>query len=215
MGFALLILGLVVGVFGAVSPVSSVVQQRVVLVSTPVGVDPNDYATQNLQMTQGQSVNINLSIENQSVIFTFDVMNQSQYYIWYGCAPLCHKPLLGGTGTYYQQAGETTPYLVNVTVSPSSPYSALFTAPSNGTYYFVFDNSIGSSWSTYVNQNASGYTVGKFALSGMEQTSKYSVNWLPISLGSASMLVGGILPAIFWQPQRKRGNFSNKITKRS
>jgi hypothetical protein len=198
-GFALLILGVALGIFGATSPVSSASQQSLKLVDTPLGVDPNDYATQNLQMVKGQTINVVLSIDNQSVMFTFDIMNQTQYYIWYGCAPLCYQPLLGGDGTYYQHANETTPFLVNETVTPSSPYSASFTAPSNGTYYFVFDNSIGTSWSTYVNHNASGYTEGSFALSETQWINHYSANWPLVGLGSVAMLVGGILPALFWQ----------------
>jgi hypothetical protein len=199
LGFALLIVGIAVGIFGAISPVSSNSQQSVKLVDTPVGVDPNDYATQNLQMVKGQTVNVDLSIDNQSVMFSFDIMNQTQYYIWYGCAPQCYQPLLGGNGTYYQQGNETTPYLVNETVTPSSPYIASFTAPSNGTYYFVFDNSIGASWSTYMNHNASGYTEGSFALSETLSSGRYSANWLFVGLGSVAMLTGGALPALFWQ----------------
>ena len=201
LGFVLLVIGLAIGVFGALTPVSSASNHTVTLVSTALGVDPNDYATQNLQMTKGESVNVELSIENQTK-FTFDIMNQTQYYIWYGCAPECYQPLLGGKGTYSEQANETVPYLVNETVSPSSPYGATFAAPSNGTYYFVFDNSIGQSWNTYVNHNASGYTDGKFALTETQSIAVYSANWPFVGLGSIAMLVGGAHPAIFWQKKK-------------
>ncbi len=204
IGFVLLILGVVIGIFGAITPISSTSERTVSLVNTPLGIDPNDYATQNLQMTKGQTVNVSLSIDNQSTIFSFDIMNQTQYYIWYGCAPDCYQPLLGGHGTYYQQAKETTPYLVNASVSPSSPYNATFTAPSNGTYYFVFDNSIGASWSTYINHNASGYTIGRFALSEVQPVRVYSANLLFVGLGSVAMLAGGAIPAIFWQKKTDR-----------
>lgn len=190
------------GILGATTPISHASQQTVSLVNTPLGVDPNDYATQNLQMITGQSVNVYLSIDNQSVLFSFDIMNQTQYYIWYGCAPECHQPLLGGNGTYYERANETTPYLINETVSPSSPYSASFTAPSNGTYYFVFDNSIGSSWSTYINHNASGYTVGRFELTESKSVHVSSANWPLLGLGSVVMLGGGAIPAIFWEKKK-------------
>lgn len=205
LGLGLLVAGLVVGLFGAIAPVSSASQQNISLVSTPVGVDPNDYATQNLPMTKGQIVHVNLSIDNQSVIFSFDIMNQTQYYVWYGCAPQCHQPLLRGNGTYYEQANETTPYLVNATVSPASPYSDSFTAPSNGTYYFVFDNSIGTSWSTYVNQDAAGYTVGRFELTELEAVDTRAVNWPFLGLGSVTMILGGALSTVFWKtkPSRK------------
>jgi hypothetical protein len=204
IGFALLILGLVIGIFGAITPVSNTSSRSVTLVNTPVGVDPNDYATQNLQMIKGQTIHVSAAIDNQSVIFTFDIMNQTQYYNWYGCAPGCHQPLLGGNGTYYEQANETVPYLVNVTVTPSSPYSASFTAPSNGTYYFVFDNSIGSSWSTYINHNATGYTEGSFALSEVQPVAAYSANWPLVGAGSGAMLGGGAVYAVFWQKKSIR-----------
>jgi hypothetical protein len=196
LGLVLLVVGVIIGIFGAITPISTASQQSVMLVNTPLGVDPNDYATQNLQMTKGQSVEIDLSIENETVKFTFDIMNQTQYYIWYGCAPECYQPLLSGNGSYYQQANETTPFLVNDTVSPSSPYQASFTAPANGTYYFVFDNSIGPSWTTYVNHNATGYTLGKFALSGMQLTNNYSANWPVIGIGSIAMLAGGAVATV-------------------
>jgi hypothetical protein len=202
VGFGLLLLGVVVGIYGAVTPISSPSQKAVSLVNTSLGVDPNDYATQNLQMVKGQTVNVSLSIDNQTTTFTFDVMNQTQYYIWYGCAPTCHQPLLGGNGTYYERANETTPYLVNVTVSSSSPYSTTFSAPSNGTYYFVFDNSIGQSWDTYLNHNATGYVEGKFALSEVESVSVHSVNWIFLGIGSVAMLAGGSLPVIFWEKKQ-------------
>ena len=81
LGFALLLLGIVVGIFGAITPVSSSSQQSIRLVDTPLGVDPNDYATQNLQMVKGQTVNVNLSIDNQSVMFTFDIESDSVLYL--------------------------------------------------------------------------------------------------------------------------------------
>jgi hypothetical protein len=203
VGLAILVIGALVAIVGAVTPVSKISEDSVTLINTAFSVDPNDYATQNLQMTGGQSVSIALSIKNQS-IFTFDIMNQTQYYVWYGCAPKCHQPLLGGQGTYFEQANETTPYLVNVTVTPSSPYAGNFSAPFNGTYYFVFDNSIGSSWSSYLNRNASGNTVGNFALSTVEPGKNYSVNWIFVSAGSALMLAGGSFSTLFWKGSKPK-----------
>ncbi len=204
VGFFLLIIGLILGVIGATSPISNAADKSVSLVNTPLGVDPNDYATQDLQMTKGQTVDVSLSIVNQSVLFSFDIMNQTQYYIWYGCAPLCYQPLLGGQGAYYQQSNETTPYLVNVTVTSTSPYSHAFTAPSNGTYYFVFDNSIGSSWSTYIGHNATGYTEGQFALAETQPTRVYSANWPLVGMGAGVMLTGGVVGTVFWGKKSSR-----------
>jgi hypothetical protein len=199
----ILVIGIAIGLVGAFTPVSTVKQQSVTLINSVISVDPNDYATQNLQMIQGQSVGIKISISNQT-IFSFYVMNQTQYYVWYGCAPQCHQPLLGGQGTFSQQANETSPDFVNATVTPALPYAGSFSAPANGTYYFVFDNSIGPSWSTYINHNASGYIVGTFALSEVQPVKDYTANWLMLGAGSAVMLVGGAISTVFWTNKKKR-----------
>ncbi len=202
VGLVILVIGIAIGLVGAFTPQSTTRQQSVTLLNTVISVDPNDYATKNLQMTQGQSVGIKLSISNQTIFF-FYVMNQTQYYVWYGCAPQCHQPLLGGQGTFSQQANETTPDFVNATVTPATPYAGSFSAPSNGTYYFVFDNSIGPSWSTYINHNASGNTIGSFALSEVQPVKNYSANWLLLGAGSAVMLVGGAIATVFWANKKK------------
>ena len=142
VGLALLLVGSVVGFFGAATPFASTSQKTIPLLNTTFSVPPNDYATQSLELTQGKIVHVAFGIDNQTM-FTFDIMNESQYYIYYNCAPECAQPLLGGNGTYYQQAGEADPTQLNATVSPSSPYSGDFRALTNGTYYFVFDNTIG------------------------------------------------------------------------
>jgi len=164
-------------------------------------VDPNDYATQSLVMTTGQTIQVSLRIDNQT-IFTFDVMNQTQYDVWYNCAPRCHQPLLGGNGAYYQQAKERTPTLVNATVSPSSPYLAQFAAPSNATYYFVLDNSIGPAWANYLNQDASNSTIGQLTLTSMQAVTDYAVNWSFIGLGAVVILAGGAIATWWPRPER-------------
>jgi len=109
---------------------------------------------------------------------------------------------LGGNGTYYQQAGEKTATLVNATVSPSSPYTAQFVVPSNATYYFVLDNSIGPTWSSYLNQNASGSTVGQLALTSTQTMKEYEANWSIVGFGGATVLVGGGIAT--WLPRPNR-----------
>jgi hypothetical protein len=202
IGLVILMIGIAVGVVGALSPMSSFKQQPVTLINTPVSVDPNDYATQSLQMTQGQNLQIKVSISNQTDFF-FYVMNQTQYYVWYGCAPQCHQPLLGGQGTFSEQANETTPDFVNATVTPAAPYNGTFTAPVNGTFYFVFDNSVGPSWGTYTNHNATGNAVANFLLSSVQPVKSYSVNWLLVGAGSAAMLLGGTVSTAFWIREKK------------
>ncbi len=202
VGLLILVLGLVVGLAGAVTPVASTSQQSYPLLDTSIRVDPNGYASQNLAMTNGQTVQVNLSIDNQTM-FTFDIMNQKQYYVYYGCAPLCAQPLLGGSGTYNEQAGETNPTLLNVTVSPSTPYQGSFTAPADGTYYFVLDNSIGPSWSTYVNANAPGFTTGHFTITATQPVTSYSVNWTLVGLGAAVLLIGGAVATATWESKPK------------
>jgi hypothetical protein len=197
VGMALLVAGVIVGVVGVSRPLTSVSQQPVTLVDAAVTVDPNDYAAQSLVMTTGQTIQVALRIDNQTT-FTFDIMNQTQYDVWYSCAPRCHQPLLGGNGTYYQQANERTPTLVNATVSPTSPYMTQFIAPSNATYYFVLDNSIGPNWANYLYQDAPGSTTGQLTLTSTQALTDYKVNWPLVGLGGVVILVGGALAT--WLP---------------
>ncbi|HXW95004.1 MAG TPA: hypothetical protein VEJ19_04795 [Nitrososphaerales archaeon] len=202
IGLAVFVVGVVIGAVGVATPLATASQQPATLINAAITVDPNDYATQSLIMTAGQSAQVALRIENQT-IFTFDIMNQTQYDIWYSCAPRCHQPLLGGNGTYYEQANEKTPTLVNATVSPSSPYMALFVVPSNATYYFVLDNSVGPTWADYLNQDASGSTVGQLTLTSTQAGTDYSINWLLVGLGSVVILVGGGIATWSLHPKRK------------
>jgi hypothetical protein len=198
----LIVVGLAIGLYGASKPTASqVTESNDVLLKTVIAIDPNDYATQNLLMIKGQSVNFTLDLDNDT-IFTFDVMNQSQYYIYYGCAPRCAQPLLGGNGSYYQQEGETTPYFVNATVSGFTPYVGKFTAPANGTYYFVFDNSIGENWAQYLGHNATGSTVGNFTMATVATGNSYSLNWSEVGPGIGVMIVGGAVPLFLWRPKK-------------
>jgi hypothetical protein len=205
IGIAILIVGSIIGFFGAATPSASAFQQSVSLVNTPLNIAPNDYAAQSLQMTMGETIQITLSIDNQT-LFTFDIMNQSQFYIYNNCAPKCAQPMLGGSGSYYLQAGEVTPSQLNVTVSPSAPYSGSFTAPFNGTYYFVFDNSIGPSWSAYLGQNATGHVAGEFSLSSTQLVTTYSIDWSFVGIGAGITLVGGAIATIMWFPKNILGS---------
>jgi hypothetical protein len=184
-------------------PVASSSQQMYPLLDTSIRVDPNDYASQNLAMTKGETVQVNMQIDNQT-IFTFDIMDQKQYYAFYACAPLCKQPLLGGNGTFDQQAGEASATYVNSTVTPSTPYQGSFTAPADGTYYFVFDNSVGPSWNTYVNQNAGpAFTTGHFTMAAAQNVTAFAVNWTLVGVGIALMLVGGIVATATWESKPK------------
>ena len=201
IAMAIIVVGVAIGIIGVARPLASVLQQPVTLVDAAITVDPNDYATQSLMMTTGQAIQVALRIDNQT-IFTFDIMNQTQYDVWYNCAPRCHQPLLGGNGAYYEQANERTPTLVNATVSPSSPYLAQFTAPSGATYYFVLDNSIGPSWANYLNQDASHSTMTQLTLTSMRAVTVYTVNWTFIGLGGVVILAGGGI-ATWWQRPKR------------
>jgi hypothetical protein len=185
-----------------VTPVASTSQQSYSLLDTSIRIAPNDYASQNLAMSKGQTVQVNLSIDNQTM-FTFDIMNQKQYRVYYGCAPMCAQPMLGGSGTFNQQANEANPTLLNVTVSPSAPYQGSFTAPDDGTYYFVFDNSIGPSWVTYVNTSATGFTTGHFTITATQPVTSYSVNWTLVGIGAALLIVGGAVATVSWEAKPK------------
>ena len=200
IGLVLLIAGAVLGVLGVASPTATTSPQRVKLLDTPITVSPNDYMSRSLELSGGQTVRVTLSIDNQTV-FTFDIMNQTQYGVWYNCAPRCHQPLLGGSGAYYEQADEWTPVLMNVTVSPSSPYSGMFTAPSNATYYLVLDNSVGPTWASYLDQNASGPTVGQLSLETQVAATTYAIDWLVIGPGAAITLAGGVIATWAQRPR--------------
>jgi hypothetical protein len=202
LGLAIIGIGTIIGFLGAATPVKTISTQKVGLVNTPISVAANDYATQSLEMTKGETVSVSLSIVNQT-IFTFDIFNQSQYYIYYDCAPTCAQPLVGGNGSFAQQAGESSPYQLNVTITPSTPYSGEFTAPSNGTYYFFFDNTIGPNWTSYINQDASGQTDGRFSLSNITVANVSSVNWGILGIGSSLTLVGGIASTVLWDSKSK------------
>ncbi len=76
------------------------------------------------------------------------------------------------------------PYDLNVSVAPSLPYSGEFNAPANGTYYFLFDNTIGASWSNYLGQNSTGPTDGQFSLSTVQSVKTDSINWGVTGSGS-------------------------------
>jgi len=206
IGLGILGLGAVIGFFGATTPITSAAQQTIPLINTVIVIAPNDYSTQSLQLIKGETVQLALSIENQT-IFTFDIMNQSQFYVYNNCAPKCMQPLLGGSGAYYQQAGEVEPTQVNVTVSPSSPYSGEFMAPANGTYYFVFDNSIGPTGQSYSDHNVTGATIGQFSLSSTQSVTNSSVNWVIVGLGAIVTISGGGAASGMWEtkPKSKAG----------
>jgi hypothetical protein len=204
VGFGILLLGAAIGFFGASTPTSSASQQTLHLIDTSFSVASNDYSAQSLQMTKQEMVQIALSIDNQTM-FTFDIMNQSQFYLYNNCAPRCAQPLLGGNGSYYQQAGEVEPVQFNTTVFPSSPYSGQFEAPTNGTYYFVFDNTIGPAWTTYLNQNAAGNTTGHFSLFSAQLVTTRSANWAMVGLGAVITVTGGGAATAMWGTKPKAG----------
>ena len=192
IGLVILVVGLIVGVYGAAYPSSASSQQPYSILNTSLHIDPNDYQSQNLNMTAGETINLALMITNQT-IFQFYIMNQSQYYTYYGCAPACHQPLLGGNGTFWQQAGETTPAFTNATITPNQNYTTKFTATKAGVYYFIFDNTVGPSWATYAGQNASGFTDGSFSIVGTQSVTASSINWVPLGAGIALLIIGGAI----------------------
>ncbi len=213
IGLVILVVGLIVGVYGVYTPVSAQSKTNVSLLNTQTSIDANDYASKNVVLNSGQTVNIQASIANKTTFFLY-IMNQSQYYVYYGCAPACYQPLLGGNGTFWQQANETEGALVNVSsLTPSSSYSGTFTAPSNGTYYFVMDNTIGPSMATYIGTNASKVacntnnsfacnTIVTLSISTTGTATTNSANWVVVGAGVVLLLIGGAIATLQWGPSR-------------
>lgn len=204
VGIAILVVGLVVGVIGVVMPAKTNIHQEFTLLNTNFAVDPNDYESQNVVLAKGQTITLNVSIDNQTV-FDVVVMNQSQYYVYYNCAPLCHQPFLGGTGNYSQQANESVAYFLNVSVSPSHPFVGSFTAPANGTYYIVLDNTVGPNWTSFVQSNATsgGWTMGRIEVTTVKSIPAHTVNWALVVPGAVLLVVGGGLGTAGWPSKPK------------
>lgn len=198
VGLVILVVGLIIGIIGAASPVSGAFKP---LLSTTFNVDGNGYQSKNLNMSQGQTIQLSVSIANNT-LFNFYIMNQTNYYAFYGCAPACHAaPNVTNYGPVPPQ-NLSAPY-VNATVSPSSTYTTTFTAPAAGTYYFIFDNSEGPNWATYINQNATGPTTVTFQIS---QATK-ALNWAMVGPGVALLIIGGAIATATWekkQPPKSR-----------
>lgn len=207
VGLVILVVGLVIGIYGVYTPVTAQQQSNISLLNTQASVDANDYSSKNLVLNQGQSVQLSVSIQN-TTMFHFFIMNQTQYYTFYGCAPWCYAAAnISGVGPVGPQ---NLTSMVNVTnISPSSSYSHTFTAPANGTYYFVLDNTIGPSWATYTGQNASVVacntpspfkcnTVVTLQISGSGTIQTSAANWTVVGIGVALLLVGGGLATATW-----------------
>jgi hypothetical protein len=195
-GLAILVIGLAVGAYGAVTPVTTTSMGSRTLVTLALNIDPNDYQSANYNLTSGQTVSVYTSIKNNTV-FNLDIMDRSQYYTYYGCAPYCHSAanISAGVGTVPPQ---NLTVISNITVTPSSPYSGSFTAPASGVYYFVFDNTVGQNWGTYVGQNASGFTQGNFTLSQQIPLKSYAANLTVVGIGAVLLIVGGAIATAMW-----------------
>jgi len=195
--------GLSVGLLAAFNPVSSASQLHSTF-TIPVGVGPNNYMTERLMMTKGEIINFAAVLDNDSAIRLY-IMNGSQFSTFFKCAPKCHQPLLGGQGTYYQQAGLSKPDLfLNTSLSLAKSYAGNFTSPTSGPIYFVFDNSLGESNIDYVAQNATGFAVGSIRMTVFGIATSYAINWDLVAIGVGEILVGGIAATMLSQLNVKR-----------
>ncbi len=206
VGLVILVVGLIVGVYGVYAPISGQKQVSYSLLNTQIGIDANDYASKNTVLGKGQTINVQASIANTTVFALF-VMNQSQYYTFYGCAPFCRQGNVSGVGVIGPQ--NLTAQVNVTTITTSSSYNANFTAPVNGTYYFVLDNTVGPSYATYLGQNASVVacntpnpfkcnTLVTLILTGYTNQTTYSVNWLIVGAGVGLLIIGGAIATAMW-----------------
>jgi hypothetical protein len=201
--FAIIGLGLILGLITVLNPIATYSQVHSGLI-TSFSVDPNDYKTEPLMMTKGETVDFTLQLDNTTV-FRFYIMNSSQLGVFEHCAPKCLQPLNGGKGPYYEQAGFTRPPLfLNITILNTAPRVDSFTAPTTGPYYFVFDNSEGPNYATYIAQNATGFTGGTFSISTYQIASAYAVNWPLAEVAIFEIIAGGVIATVIWHPKVRK-----------
>lgn len=191
VGGVVLAVGLILGIAGVLYPASaSSSQVSPIVPSQTYKVDGNDYHSQGIALSAGETVTIGVTEQN-STVFNLLIMNTTQYRNYYGCAPACHS--LPGA-----PAGALAS-LVNATVSPTKAYDAPLTLPAADTYYFVFDNTVGANYSEYVQcYGPAGIcngveATGLFSLSTTSSTTNYSTNWLLVGPGALLLLVGGVI----------------------
>jgi hypothetical protein len=194
-GWIVLVVGLVVGLAGVAYPVSSTSSQTLnILPLYSYSVDGNDYHSQGFYFTTGETVQVSARM-NVSTIFNLEIMNTTQYRNFYGCAPACRPPFSNGTGI-------SPAALLNVTVTPTQSYSSPFTDPKSDTYYFVFDNSVGTNQSEYTacfgpqgvcNGPAA---TGTFSLTQSKSLASYSTNWTFVGPGVLLLIVGGAVASM-------------------
>lgn len=196
----MLLLGLSIGFLAMYYPLTSTSTLNSTF-STPVSVDPNDFKSESLAMTKGEVTNFAMQVDNATAMRLY-IMNSTQYSIFLKCAPKCAQPLLGGKGSYYEQTGLTRPDLfLNVSISESKPYRGNFTAPTAGQFYFVFDNSVGGNWSTYLGQNATGFESGTIKMTVFQVATTYAINWDLVIIGAVEIVLGGVVTTILWTPR--------------
>lgn len=203
VGWGVLVLGLLVAVYGITYPASAAsTQSYTILPSYSYSVDGNGYHSQGASLTAGQTVRAAVTM-NVSTVFDFLIMNTSQYRNYYGCAPACRQPFANGTGI-------SPAFLVNATVTPSISYNKTFTAPKSDTYYFVFDNSLGTNRSEYLMCfGAAGVcngptATGTFSLGSSRSVTNYSTNWLFVAPGALLLVVGGGVASMMGRPKKTK-----------
>lgn len=188
---AILVVGLILGIYGIVYPLSTTTTQTTNIVpSQNYKVDGNGYHSQSVTLSASQTVQVSTTM-NVSTLFNFMIMNTSQYRNFYGCAPACHS--LPGA-----PAGKFASF-VNASVTPSSAYNKPFTAPSADTYYFVFDNTVGQNYTQYTqcagpSATCNGPTAtGTFSVTQSSSSTSYSTNWTFVAPGAILLVIGGAI----------------------
>lgn len=179
-GIVILIVGIALVGYGAMSPTSQTTTQTTtqsvsLTPQTNRVIDANGLWSPGAQvLSQGEQVTATFALTNysssQGPVFLY-VQNISQFIKWGGCAPC------------------TTPSIQNQTLPSSGTYTVTWTVPKSGSYYFsIDDESYNAAASAQFSANANQVNTVPVTTTQQNTTVLYS--------GAALIVVGAIVLAL-------------------